>query len=100
MYCADGTVTGWPGVYCSIDPGPPYGIQQVLDAVTVAGQLLPRHWFIAWYTRNGAVPTAADVVAEIFRITSLRLDPADIWACQYATGLYDTSVVYQNPAWA
>jgi hypothetical protein len=98
--CHDGTVTGWPGVYCSIDPGPGYGVAAIVKACRDAGQELPQHWLIAWYTSNGYAPSAAQVAAEIRRQAGISLDPATIWGCQYATGAWDTSVVYQNPGWA
>lgn len=96
----DGKVTGWPGVYCSIAPGPGYGVAAIAQACRDAGQELPQHWLIAWYTSNGYAPSAEQVTAEIRRQTLIDLDPSTIYGCQYATGLWDTSVVYQNPGWA
>lgn len=98
--CKDGKVQGWPGVYCSIDPGPPYGVQQVIDACQAAGQELPQHWFIAWYVEGILPPSALEVVNQIADLTGVTLDRATIWGCQYSTGTYDQSIVYQNPDWS
>lgn len=99
--CHAGTVRGWPGVYCSIDPGPPYGVQQVADACIAAHQELPLHWFIAWYTQTAAPPTQVEVASRIKLLTGLEIDPATIWGCQYETGgHFDLSVIYQQADWA
>jgi hypothetical protein len=98
--CHDGKVTGWPGVYCSISPGPGYGVAAIMQACRDARQEPPRHWLIAWYTSNGYAPSAVQVAAEIRRQTGITLDPATIYGCQFATGAWDTSVVYQDPGWA
>lgn len=97
--CGRGIVHGWPKPYTSIDPGDGYGVAAVLDATRKAGQEDPLHWWIAWYTAAGVVPTAVDVVREIHTLTGIVIAAKDIWGCQYATGHYDTTVIYQNPEW-
>jgi hypothetical protein len=97
-----GKAHGFTTVYCSINPGAPYGVAQVAGACAQAGQGLPAHWWVAWYTPGGFIPAAQQVCDEIKRLTRLVIDPAAIWGCQCLPDQgagYDVSVVYQNPEW-
>ena len=94
-----GEVHGYPGIYCSIDPGDGFGVKAVIAACRQADQPLPYHWWIAWYTSGGFAPDAQQVADEIYRLTREHIYASDIYACQFATGAYDLSVVYQTPAW-
>jgi hypothetical protein len=92
---------GWPGVYCSIDPGPPYGIAQVLEACDQAGQEPPQRILVAWYTYGGSTPTRLEVLDEIHALTGEHLVEDTIWGCQYLTGLYDESIIFaEDPEWS
>lgn len=94
-----GKARGWAKVYCSIDPGGGYGVKPIVEATKAAGQEPVTHWWIAWYVYPH-IPTAAEVAAEILRLTGEIVDPDTIWACQYGSlGAYDVSVVYQAPEW-
>lgn len=90
---------GWPKVYCSINPGGGYGVKPIVEATKAAGQIPVERWWIAWYVYP-RIPTAAEVAAEILRLTGEIVDPDTIWGCQYGSlGAYDVSVVYQAPEW-
>jgi hypothetical protein len=93
---------GWPGVYCSIDPGPPYGITQVLAACHNAGQEPPQRILVAWYTYGAKIPARDEVLDQIHALTGEILEEHTIWGCQYDTGShYDLSVVYaEDPEWS
>jgi hypothetical protein len=100
-WCSDHSSNRWPIVYCSIDPDPAHGVAAVAEAVRAAGQEPVEHWWIAWYTPGGYIPTAQQVKAEIFHITEIEIPVWTIWGCQYAdNGGYDASVIYQTPNWA
>lgn len=108
--------TGWPIVYCSINPGPPYGVAQVVAATEAAQQRPVERWWIAWYPTidqimltgkpslgqyNGApIPSKEAVLAEIKKLTGIVLEPGTLWACQFASfATFDASIVYQDPQW-
>lgn len=78
---ADGTV------YAALETVP-----VVLQHVSVA--TVPR-WWLAWYWQRPGHPTAAQVLAELHRLTGVDLPPERLWACQYASyAQWDLSVVY------
>jgi hypothetical protein len=90
----------WPIVYSSIDPDPDHGVKAVLQACRLADQKPPMHWWIAWYTPGGFIPTAKEVAGEILRVSGEVVALEDIWGCQYADmGAFDKSVIYQPARW-
>lgn len=95
----DGTVTGAAGVYCSIDPDNEHGVHAVIRECRLAGQRLPEHWWIAWYTGHVMPPDVFEVCGEIKRLTGETVNQEDIYAVQWQTGHYDLSVTYQVPQW-
>lgn len=98
---AHGLTRGWPKPYTSINPGLGFGVEPIWTACERAGQEPPEHWWIAWYKLvNGEAPTQYDVAQEIERLTTIQVDPSDIWGCQYQTlPNYDLTIVYQEADW-
>ena len=79
-------------VYCSLATVP-----SVLD---VLGLRRPR-WWLAWYWGRPGAPSAAQVLAELQRVTSETIPAADLWACQYAEHTqWDLSAVYGAQDWS
>lgn len=80
-------------VYCSAA-----NVRNVVEAVH--GFTIPR-WWVAWYWGKPGYPTAAQVLAEVRRLTGVNLPEASLWACQYANyPQWDLSVVYGKPDFA
>lgn len=99
-WCKQHDQDTWPIVYCSIDPDPTHGVAAVLEACSHAGQVPPKHWWIALYTKSGLPMTPLEICGEIHRITGHTLDPATIWGQQFADmGTFDKSVIFQPPRW-
>lgn len=85
-------------IYCSLAAVP-----DVLRVVDV--RLSPR-WWLAWYWGRPGAPSAAQVLAELERLTGELIPAADLWACQYVAnvplpgGACDKSVVYGLQDWS
>lgn len=95
----EGHARGWPKVYTSIAPGGGYGVGPLVTVTEERNQEPIHHWWIAWYVYPH-VPAAAEVVAEVERLTGFRMAESDLFGCQYGTlGGYDISVIYQDPEW-
>lgn len=55
----------------------------------------PPRWWVAWWWNRPVAPTREQVAAEVHQASGADIDPATIWACQYASySTYDLSVVY------
>ena len=73
-------------IYCNLSTVPD---------VLAAGELDVPRWWLAWYWGRPGHPSAAQMLAELHRLTGVDLPPERLWACQYASfAQWDLSVVY------
>lgn len=82
-------------VYCSLATVP-----SVLLACQAARVTVPR-WWLAWYWDRPTTPSRPAVLAELRRLTGVDLDPATVWAWQFATfAQWDVSAVFGPFDWS
>jgi hypothetical protein len=65
------------------------------------GSTGPPRWWLAWYWARPSYPSAAQVLAELKRLTGVTVEPAQLWGCQYRSdSQWDLSVVYGPQDWS